>query len=206
MDKIRYFFRTTLIGGFLVVLPIIVLIFVLSWLIGIVVNIVEPVTQFVIHTSKLDYAFASLISILLVLFIFFVVGLAVRTRLGSFFYNFLERNFLNRVPFYNIIKETIIQLFGVHKKLFKTTALVDLFGNGNLVTAFITDEHKNGMYTVFVPSGPAPTAGFVYHVKPEYVFKIDYPLDQSMRTIISLGVGSHALIERYNKNISQTSG
>jgi uncharacterized membrane protein len=76
--------------------------------------------------------------------------------------------------------------------------LVDLFGNGNLVTAFITDEHDNGMFTVFVPSGPAPTAGFVYHIKPENLTKIDYPLDHAMRTIVSLGVGSKNILEKYN--------
>ncbi|MDA3862169.1 MAG: hypothetical protein PF445_13195, partial [Melioribacteraceae bacterium] len=87
------------------------------------------------------------------------------------------------------------QLFGAQKSLFKGVALVDLFGNGNLVTAFITDEHATGMFTVFVPSGPAPTAGFVHHVKAEYITKIDYPLDQAMRTIISLGVGSKKILK-----------
>ncbi len=74
-----------------------------------------------------------------------------------------------------------------------------MFGNGNLVTAFITDEHSNGMFTVFVPSGPAPTAGFVYHIKPEYITKITYPLDHAMRTIVSLGVGSKNILEKYNE-------
>jgi uncharacterized membrane protein len=196
MERLKYFFKTTFIGGFLVVLPVIVLIFILNWMIELVVDIIEPMTLIVISTSKLNYILASLISVFIIFFVFFIVGLLVRTRIGSFSYNFFEENLLKRMPFYKVIKETIIQLFGTQKNLFKSAALVDLFGTGNLVTAFITDEHDNGMYTVFVPSGPAPTAGFVYHIKPEFVQKIDYPLDQSMRTIISLGVGSKDIIKK----------
>ena len=53
--------------------------------------------------------------------------------------------------------------------------------------------------SVFVPSGPAPTAGFVYHLKGEFVHIIDYPVDQALRTIISMGAGSKDLVELLNK-------
>lgn len=196
MKKVNYFFRTTLFGGLLVAMPIIVLILVFRWGFNIALDIIEPITNLIIRTSQLNYLIASIISISAILVVSFAIGLAVKTRLGKYSYNYFEENFLKKIPFYKIIKETIIQLFGTKKSLFSGVALVDLFGNGNLVTAFITDVHENGMYTVFVPSGPAPTAGFVYHVKPEFVAKIDYPLDQSMRTIISLGVGSNALVSK----------
>lgn len=199
MKRLNYFIRTTLLGGLLVVLPIIILILVLNWMIGILTDVVEPITNILIAAAKLNYIVASAVSIAMILIVFFAFGLIIKTRIGKFTFGFFEENFLKKIPFYKIIKDTIIQLFGTQKNLFKGVALVDLYGVGNFVTAFITDEYDSEFVTVFVPSGPAPTAGFVYHVKREFVHKINYPLDQSMRTIISLGVGSKNLIEKYNK-------
>lgn len=187
--------RTTFFGGVLVIMPVVVLIVVLGWLFNFVSDLIRPITDIIIQTAQLHYIFSSIIAITLILLVCFIVGLLIRTRFGNFTYRFLEDNFLKRIPFYKIIKETVIQLFGNQKTLFSAVALVNLYGNGNLVTAFVTDEHDNGYCTVFVPSGPAPTAGFVYHVKNEFVQKVDYPMDQAMRLIISLGSGSRALMK-----------
>jgi uncharacterized membrane protein len=198
MERLKYFLRTTFFGGVLVILPIFLLAMVLGWLFNFVSELIEPITQIIVQTARLHYIFSSIIAVILILVVCFLVGLLIRTKIGNFTYKFFEDNFLKRIPFYKIIKETVIQLFGNQKTLFSSVALVNLFGNGNLVTAFVTDEHDNGYSTVFVPSGPAPTAGFVYHVKNEFIQKIDYPLDQSMRTIISLGAGSKPLLEKVN--------
>lgn len=200
MKKIRYFLQTTLVGGFLIIMPLIVLFLFLNWGFNLMFGTIEPITNLLIKTVKLNYLVASGISLLIILLVGFIIGLIVKTNLGKLLHHLTEEHLLKRIPFYKIIRETIIQLFGTKKSLFLGVALVDLFGNGNLVTAFITDTHENGMYTVFVPSGPAPTAGFVYHIKPEYLTKINYPLDQSMRSIISLGVGSKNIIKKYNEN------
>ncbi|MBU0474215.1 MAG: DUF502 domain-containing protein [Bacteroidetes bacterium] len=199
MIKIKYFLQTTLFGGLLVIMPLIVSLLLIKWVFNFLLDAIEPITFIIIRTAKLNYLFSASISVVILLAISFAIGLFVKTKLGIFSHKYFEDNFLKRIPFYKIIKETIIQLFGTKKSLFRGVALVDLFGSGNLVTAFITDIHENGMYTVFVPSGPAPTAGFVYHIKAEYLTKIDYPLDQSMRTIISLGVGSNAILKKYSE-------
>jgi len=205
VKKIKYFIQTTLFGGLLVITPLIVSLLLLRWGFNFLLDVIEPITMIIISTAKLNYLVSVTISVLIIFSLCFLIGLFVKTKLGIFSYQYFEDNFLMRIPFYKIIKETIIQLFGTKKSLFRGVALVDLFGSGNLVTAFITDIHENGMYTVFVPSGPAPTAGFVYHIKPEFLTIIDYPLDQAMRTIISLGVGSKSIIEKLpnfrNENI-----
>jgi len=199
MKKLKYFLQTTLFGGLLVVMPLIVSLLLIKWIFNFLLDAIEPITVVIVKTAKLNYLFSASISVAIILVLSFAIGLFVKTQLGIFSYKYFEDNFLKRIPFYKIIKETIIQLFGTQKSLFKGVALVDLFGNGNLVTAFITDEHENGMFTVFVPSGPAPTAGFVYHIKPEYLTKIDYPLDSAMRSIVSLGVGSKNIVEQHSQ-------
>jgi len=199
MEKIKSFLKTTFFGGFLVVLPIIILIFVLKWLYDYLTDKISPVTTLIIQTSKLSEFISSLIAVVVILLIFFVVGLIVKTRFGKYIIEFFEKKFLKRVPLYRIIRETIIQLFGGEKLLFRSVALVKPFGNNTMITAFVTDECPNGYITVFVPSAPAPTGGYIYHLLSEFVIKIDYPVEQAMKTILSLGAGSKDLLSKLSE-------
>ena len=194
MDKIKSFIKTSLLGGTLVVLPIVILILVFKWLYEFIADKIKPLTYVLSETAKLQEFVASILAIILIILSFFVVGIIVKTRLGKFTFSYLEQIFLTKLPLYTIIKETTLQLVGSEKTLFKHVALVRLFGDETRVTAFITEEHDDGSYTVFVPSGPAPTAGFIYHLPKDRVQIINYPVDKAMKTIISLGVGSKELL------------
>ncbi len=200
MEKIKSFIKTTLFGGFLVVLPIIVLIFVLGWLYDTLIDKVRPITNILTETTQFSELAASATAIVIILLLFFIVGLLVQTRIGKFFFHIFEERFLKRIPLYRIIKETVIQLFGGDKLIFKSVALVKPFGNDTMITAFITDESDNDYITVFIPSAPAPTGGYIYHIKKEFVIKIDYPIEQAMKTVLSLGSGSKDFLNRMALN------
>ncbi|MBN1300761.1 MAG: DUF502 domain-containing protein [Melioribacteraceae bacterium] len=203
MEKVKQFFKTTFLGGFLVVLPIVILLFVLSWIIESLTDYVRPMTNIIIETVRLNEFIATSVAILVTILIFFLVGIFIKTELGKVSFHALENKFLRKIFGYKIIKETVVQIFGEEKTIFKAVALVKLFGNETKMTAFVTDEHKNGCYTVFIPSGPAPTAGFVYHVKKEQIEIIDVSVEQALRTILSLGSGSRSLLEKYYKAIEK---
>ena len=67
-----------------------------------------------------------------------------------------------------MVKETVNQLFNRKSSPFSSVALIQIFQNETLVTGFVTDEHQNGTSSVFVPTGPNPTSGFIYHLPNEY--------------------------------------
>jgi uncharacterized membrane protein len=67
------------------------------------------------------------------------------------------------------------------------------------MTAFITDEHEDGRTTVFVPTGPNPTSGNIYHLNSDQVFPIDIPVEDAIRTIIGVGNGSRKLLKIYRE-------
>lgn len=194
MERLKAFLRTTFLGGFLIVLPIILLIFVLDWFFNFLTDKIRPVTNMIVETARLNELVASIAAIIVILLIFFIVGLIVRTNLGNYAIVFVEDKILGRVPLYKIIKDTVKHLFGDEKLIFKGVALVKPFGNDTMVTAFITDESFEGYTTVFIPSAPAPTGGYIYHIKNEFVIKLDYPVEQAMRTVLSLGGGSGQML------------
>jgi uncharacterized membrane protein len=197
MLKIKQFFSTTFLGGFLIVLPLVILFLVFRSLFLFILNNIDPITGLVIKTTMVNRPLAAIITIGIILGTCFFLGLFIKTTFGRFIYVSLENNLLFKIPGYRIVKETVSQLLGSQKNLFSGVALVDLFGSKTMVTAFITDRQQDGSVTVFIPSAPAPTAGFIYHVKKENYFEIDYPVDLAMKSILSFGAGSQHLYDTY---------
>ena len=196
-NRFYRFFKTTFIGGFVVVLPLSILVFLFKWLFGIVSNMISPITKKIVGENS-DLTFAGdLLVILIIIAICFFIGLFVKTKIGSWLFMVLENTLLLKLPGYGMVKETIAQLFNTNEKSpFASVALCRIFGNDTMVTGFITDKHENGFYTIFVPTGPNPTSGNIYHLKPEFVHEVNASTEETMRSIISCGAGSKPLIRK----------
>ncbi|MCZ6623769.1 MAG: DUF502 domain-containing protein [Deltaproteobacteria bacterium] len=197
MKRIKAFFKTSLLGGMVVILPVAILVFVFKWLFNLITDIVQPLTNLVMAKSQIQEILADILVITVILIACFIIGVFVRTRLGAFIYKTLETRILKVAPGYSLIKETVLQFLGSKKSPFSSVALVQVFGNETLVSAFVTDTHEDGSYTVFVPTGPNPTSGNIYHLKGKYVHPVDVPVEDAMRSIISCGAGSNKLINAH---------
>ena len=195
MRRTRQFVRTTVLGGLIVILPSTIFLLALKWLFGFVTDAIKPITDVVVARSPIPGLLADLIVILVIITICFLVGLFVRTRLGHWLFESLERGILHRAPGYKVIKETVNQFLGKKESPFSSVALVQLFGSDTLATGFVTDRHENGMVTVFIPTGPNPTSGQIFHLRSEFVHPVDTPVEEAMRSIISCGAGSESLIK-----------
>ena len=203
LKRTKNFFRTTILGGVIVILPSIILVFAFKWLFGMVGNGIKPLTDLVVGNIDLPDRYDQLIATAIVLATIvlgcFCVGLFVRTRLGQIIYGGFEGSVLSKAPGYKMVKETVNQFLGKKESPFSSVALVCIFENDTKVTAFITDRHDDGTITVFVPTGPNPTSGFIYHLDQQYVHPVDVSVEDAMRSVISCGAGSEALIKGLQK-------
>ncbi len=198
MDRLKSFLKTSLLGGVVVILPVAILVSVTLWVFRLVTGLIEPLTRILIKDSQVNEFAADFIVIVLILAACFSVGVLVRTRLGSYLYRLIENRILKLAPGYSMIKETVFQIFGSKKDSpFSSVALAQIFGNETLVTAFITDTHEDGSYTLFVPTGPNPTSGLIYHLEGRYVHPVNIPVQDAMRSIISCGAGSAKLMQEF---------
>ena len=195
MKKFRSFIKTTLLGGLVVILPVTIIAAVFGWLYIKVTGWIQPLTNIVVKTVGVGEFLSSLIVICVIVGFCFLIGLAVKTQVGRFVHEKLESKVLKIAPGYNLVKETVLQFLGRKKSPFSRVALVQIFENQTKVTAFVTDEHEDGSYTVFVPTGPNPTSGQIFHLDSRFVHPIDVKIEVAMRSIISCGAGSNRLIE-----------
>lgn len=197
MKRIKRFFTITLLGGFMVILPVAILVALFNWVYSFVSGIVEPITDEILKNSNLREISAEIISIFIIITGSFLVGLLARSNFGKTIHEFFETRLFEKFPGYTLIRETLAQFIGNKKSPFTRVALVKVFGNDTMMTGFITDEHDDGSYTVFVPTGPNPTSGNIYHLQENQVTLIQVPVEDAMRSIISCGAGSTNLIETY---------
>jgi len=199
MYRFKKFIKTSVLGGITVILPIAIFYFLFKWFFNLITNLIQPITNLIVAKSQLQELLADLIVIIIIFLVCFVIGVFVKTKVGKFTHEHLENRILSVAPGYTIIKETIMQFVGKTKTPFSSVALVNVFENNTLMTAFITDEHPDGSYTVFVPTGPNPTSGAIYHLQGKYVQKVDVSIEVAMRSIISCGAGSEQLIGSFIK-------
>ena len=199
VNKLKTFFLTAIFGGLTVIMPIAIFSMVTLWLMGKIFVFISPLTHFLASNSNLHDHVANMLVIIILIFTCFFVGLIGRTRLGKFIEDNLDKYLLKRLPGYSLEKDTIVQLIGSKDTPFSKVALIQLYGDQVRFTAFITDEHLDGSYTVFIPTGPNPTSGNICHLPKESVEILDVSIETAMKTVIGCGVGSKILLKKSQK-------
>jgi uncharacterized membrane protein len=192
MKRFYEFLKTTLIGGVTITVPLLILLGVFAWLFSFLSGLLDFVTELFTIESVLVGAIVDLVAIAIIIAVCFLLGIVVRTRVGHVFHNIVEKELLERVPGYsttwqrNLEKESRL-------------AMVKPFENNTLMTGFVTDSHKDDTYTVFIPTGPNPTSGLIYHLEKDRVFFIDTSVHKGMDSVLHCGEGSKKLIKKYKK-------
>jgi uncharacterized membrane protein len=197
--KMKKYINATLLGGIAALLPLGLVILVFRWLINLVQKYLGPIVEWFSELVELDSYWLMLASyvvlILGILISFFFMGIIIRTRIGRFFKKELEQKYLMKIPGYKIARDTVMQFFGKNRSFFSEVVLVDLFNSGTLMTGFVTDDHGEFL-TVFVPTGPNPTSGNIYHVMKDKVMHTAASVDNGMKSIISCGAGSAEIFQK----------
>ena len=139
----------------------------------------------------------SLLAFVLAVVLITLVGLLARYYIGKRLIEWLDMAMMN-VPilnkFYGAIKQ-VNEAFSGNKNSFKTVVLVEFPSPGSYSVGFITNEaqgevqKKSGqnLVSVFIPTTPNPTSGFMVLVPEEKITKLDMSVADGLKYIVSLG-------------------
>lgn len=201
MKRLRSFVSITLIGGFMVILPIAIFLWLVEWLLGVLRSIIQPLSHWLVEQTAFTNAMADVLGVLLLLCSFFLIGLFIKTSVGEWVHDQLDAWLTRLAPGYKTIREVVSQLLGGegNTSLLKgevCRAYIMGRAGGVSVTAIVTAKHANGDYTVYAPTAPIPTSGFVYHLSAECVDLLPHiSVEAAMRTVIACGSGSQVISE-----------
>lgn len=207
MERFRSYLYLALIGGVGVVLPVVLLMMIFAWLFDLIANMVRPLTDLITAQATIN-EFAAIVIVLAIIFGgCFFIGLLVMTKFGGWIHSHLDSWLVKLAPGYKTIRDLVGQLLGGSgdASLLKgQPALARIYGPESpvQVTAIVTSRHKNGNFTVFVPTAPIPTSGVTYHLPPSCIeFLQNVSVEEAMRTIISCGAGSGDMLSTHQRAV-----
>ena len=195
--------RANFFTGLAVLLPAIASVLVLLWVFTSIANITDALLFFL--PGKLThgdggqgkmYWYWSLAAFVLAVLLISLAGKLTRYYIGKKIIQLLDRGLL-RVPLLNKIYSTIKQVneaFTSNKSSFKQVVLVEFPQPGHRAVGFVTAEQDEGFHqggertiSVFIPTTPNPTSGFLILVPQAQVKKLDMSVADGIKFIVSLG-------------------
>ena len=179
---------STFVAGILVVAPVYLCVLLLLKAMTSLADLLKPVAEILPQWLP----GAQVLSLLLLLGICFLVGVAMRTSVGRAVERAIEHSLLEKIPGYVLLRSLTQRLAGNSQDETWKPALAEI--EHALVPALIIEEHADGHYTVFVPSVPTPLAGAVYVLTADRVHPVDIAFTQALRTVSRWGAGCKDLV------------
>jgi uncharacterized membrane protein len=200
MKQVREFVTSSVLSGLLLAVPLYLAVLLLLKAMGSVVHLVQPIAQLLPRWSHAE----DVLAILIVLFLCFLIGVALRTASGEAVGERVEGSVLVRIPGYLLLRSLTKQLAGESEESAWKPALVEI--EDALVPAFIIEEFEDGRYTIFVPSSPSPFTGAVYILARERVHLLDASLAQTIQAVSRWGSGSRDLVAAMKPSTRRAAG
>lgn len=186
-------FKTRMASGLVILIPLVITVAVVRFLFdftsGILLPIIDPAFA---DWPALARAATSLAILLVVIYL-----------LGALATNIVGRRVLSlgesvvlRLPFvkvvYSVSKQVVAAFQGQGSKAFKSVVFVEFPHPGvrsiGFETASVTREDGSVWSTVFVPTTPNPTTGFLQFVPQASLERTGYTVEEGIKLVMSLGV------------------
>jgi uncharacterized membrane protein len=194
---VRRNLKNTFITGLFVIVPLVVSVALLVWFFQKADNLFSPVVDGIVRAFIPDLNHIPGTGILAGLLIILAVGFFARNVAGERVLSVLD-HFINRIPWYRTIYSTVKQLTDAfspdNTRSFKEVVLVEYPKEGSHALGFRTgsvEREGRMLAVVFVPTNHI-YLGEVLFLPEENVVRLDMPVEQAVRIIVSAGIGSPA--------------
>lgn len=199
--KITKTIRNNIIVGLVLLTPIAVSLLVANWIFHFITDVAflffPPYLR-----ANYPILFSRLTAFILLLILLFLIGALTRNFLGRKLYQMGDA-LLRRIPVINKIYVSVRQiseaLLDQGQHLFKEVVLVEYPRKGIFVLGFITAPVPEGfgvganasipasMVSVFIPTAPNPTSGFVIFVPRSEIIVLPMSVTDAMKLVVSGG-------------------
>src|SRR5262249_6754746 len=131
---------------------------------------------------------ATVIAVLLLVFVSFLAGLVARTGMGNRIMRLFENSLLGNMPQYQLVKTMAEGLAQVENAQGVRPALVSIEDGWQI--GYALEPLENGWIAVFLPQAPTPMSGNVMYLPGDRVRPLDISMAKAMAIVKHMGVGS----------------
>ena len=180
--------RTQFITGILVVVPIVAAILILRWLFLTLDNMLQPVAE-----SLLGRTIPGL-GLGITVVIIYLAGVIATNVIGRRLIRYGE-SLLERLPLfrylYTGIKQILQSVATPREGGFLQVVLVEFPKKGMRAIGFVTSESRvesgEKLLSVFIPTSPNPTSGYLEIVRENDIIKTNISIDDALKMVLSAG-------------------
>ena len=177
----KSFFRATIVGGVLFLLPAVLIALILGYAMRMIVRIAQPLSD------GLGLA-ATILGILVLVVISFAAGLLARTLRGRRTSRRFEESLLGGLPHYQMLKSMVESLVQLENSTDIKPALVSTEDGWQI--GYRLETLHDGWVAVFLPQAPTPMSGNVMFFPEERIRSLDMSMVQAMTLVKRIGIGS----------------
>ena len=198
MHQLRVIIRRYVLTGILVLIPLFLTVWVLLTLVRFTDKALALIPVAYRPEAIIGFPIPGL-GLILSFLIVFVIGALVANVIGRRLL-MLGEKVLEKIPllrwFYFSSKQMLEAIFLKGQDSFRRVVLIQYPRKGLYSIGFVTGESRGELkdkvpgrsYTVFIPTTPNPTSGFLYIVPEEETVPLSWSVDEAFRMIISAGV------------------
>ena len=189
MNNRLSFIKTTVVGGFVFLIPAVIVVIALGKVIGAMKAMAKALSPLFGIESLMGGLLLNILAVIVTILLCFAGGLLARRASAKRMRARLDTTLLNSVPGYAFIK-------GFAENLRQTEELAGSFlpvlvrFDDYVQIAFETQREATGKVAVYLPGAPNPWSGTIVYVSPERVTPLAMTFTEALRNIRSLGKGS----------------
>ncbi|MBV6518638.1 MAG: hypothetical protein DCC43_07385 [Candidatus Brocadia sp.] len=194
--------RKRMLTGLLLILPVYVTFFVVKFLFSFVGGTLAPVVKRVLQflgvalpKTSLDEFIITFFGLILTFIALYFLGIFATNIVGKFIIHYFE-NLLTRTPvvrnIYSSAKQIIHAVTLPGKQAFKRVVFIDFPKEGTKSIGFVTGatqyNQDRKFISVFIPTTPNPTTGFLIYTTEDAVIDTTLTVEEAFKTLFSGGV------------------
>lgn len=193
MPKHMDFFRNTVIGGIVFLIPVVVILIVISKATKIMMAVAKPLSKLIPVDRLFGVAILELLALLLVILFCFFAGLIARRSVGKKIFTSLDQNLTKLHPMYSIAKNMV----GSFNNNQKTEGMIPVLAklDDQSQIGFEVERTNNGLVAIFLPGSPNTMSGMVTYLTEDRVERLDIDFLEVNKTLRTLGHGSDKIFK-----------
>jgi uncharacterized membrane protein len=194
MKTLLEFLKSTAVGGFFILFPLLLLVLLMEEVLQGVVGLAGPIAElFPKDTFAEDEPVV--VAVVLILLVSFLLGLITRLGFARKAGHWLEDLTIGRLPFYQAIKSLTSRFAAMGESGRFKPALI-LGPDEHREFAYLMEDLGNGFAVVMLPRAPTPMAGKIKLVPVEQVQELNASLGELTTVISHWGVGASELMDK----------
>lgn len=187
------FIQSTVVGGVLFLVPIVVLLGILGKAFEFVHKLTTPIAQAVPPEVAGNIPLPRILAIVALVLFCFLAGLFARTKLATRIGEWLESALLSNIPGYTFMKGLVHDMTGVQGMTTREVVLARIEDAWQI--AFLIERLPDGQVAVFVPGAPSPLSGSIYLMTADRIKPLDVSAAAATKCIKGLGLGAGKLTQ-----------